>query len=435
MGNIVAIVGRPNVGKSTFFNRLTQSRDAIVEETSGVTRDRHYGNTEWNGIYFSVIDTGGYVLDSEDVFEEEICRQVELAIEEADKIIFLVDAMEGLTDMDKDVAALLRKCKKTVFLVANKIDTPIKIAEAAEFYSLGLGNVHAISAVNGSGTGELLDELVDDMENEPEEEEHDIPRIAFVGRPNVGKSSLINALLGKERNIVTDVAGTTRDTIYTRFNAFNFDLELVDTAGLRKKGKVYENIEFYSTLRSVRAIEKADVCILMIDADHGIESQDLNIIHLIQKHNKGLVIACNKWDLVEKETNTHLKFEEQIRKRIAPFHDVPIIFTSVLNKQRIHKTLEKAVEVYNNRTRKISTSQLNEHLLEIIQQTPPPTATRGRFIKIKYITQLKTYYPSFVFFCNRPQDLKDSYKRFLEKHIRNLWNFEGIPITMYFREK
>lgn len=435
MGNIVAIVGRPNVGKSTFFNRLTESRDAIVEETSGVTRDRNYGTSEWGGKSFSVIDTGGYVIGSDDVFEEEICKQVALAIDEADQIVFVVDAMEGLTDMDKDVADLLRRCKKPVYLVANKVDTPNKIAEASEFYQLGLGTVYTISAINGSGTGEILDDLATKMDDEVEEEKHELPRIAFVGRPNVGKSSLINALLGIDRNIVTNVAGTTRDTIYTRFNAFNFDLELVDTAGLRKKGKVYENIEFYSTLRSVRAIEKADVCVLMIDAQGGIESQDLNIIHLIQKHKKGLVIAVNKWDTIEKETNTHLAFEEQIRKRIAPFTDVPIVFTSVINKQRIHKTLEIAVQVYNNRTRKISTSQLNENLQEIIAQTPPPTATRGRQIKIKYITQLKTYYPSFVFFCNRPQDMKDSYKRFLEKHIRNLWNFEGVPITMYFREK
>ncbi|MFA8300284.1 MAG: ribosome biogenesis GTPase Der [Hyphomicrobiales bacterium] len=436
MGNIVAIVGRPNVGKSTFFNRLTQSRDAIVEETSGVTRDRHYGQTEWNGSKFSVIDTGGYVIGSDDVFEEEIRKQVALAIDEADAIIFLVDAIDGLTDMDKDVADLLRRTKKNVYLVANKVDTPIKIADASEFYSLGLGNVYTVSAINGGGTGEILDDLVKNLPEVPEElPDSDIPRLAFVGKPNVGKSSLINALMGIDRNIVTPIAGTTRDTIYTRFNAFGFDLQLVDTAGLRKKGKIYENIEFYSTLRSVRAIENADIALLLIEANEGLQAQDLNIVHLIQKNNKGLVIIVNKWDLIEKETNTHLEFEDQIREKIAPFSDVPIIFTSVINKQRIHKALEKAVEVFSNRTRKITTSKLNEYLLDVIEQTPPPTASRGRYVRIKYITQLKTHYPSFVFFCNRPQDVKDSYKRFLEKKIREKWDFSGVPVKMYFREK
>ncbi len=434
MSNILAIVGRPNVGKSTFFNRLTQSRQAIVEETSGVTRDRHYGKSDWNGIDFSVIDTGGYVVGSDDVFEKEIRKQVVLAIEEADAIIFMVDVKSGLTGMDEDVADILRKTKKQVFLVANKVDNSARIPDAAEFYQLGLGEVFNVSSINGSGTGELLDVVIKVFEDKVPEEELDLPKFAIVGRPNVGKSSMVNAFLGDERNIVTPVAGTTRDSIYTHYNSFGFDFLLVDTAGVRKKAKVRENIEFYSVMRSVRVIENCDVCFLMIDASEGFESQDLNIFHLAERNRKGIVIIVNKWDLIEKETKTHLEFEELIRNKIAPFRDVPIVFTSIPKKQRIFKALEIGSEVYKNKSVSISTSKLNEMFLPIIEKTPPP-AIKGKFVKIKYITQLKTPFPAFVFFCNLPQYVRDPYKRFVENQLRKQFNFHGVPIQIFFRRK
>ncbi len=434
MSNILAIVGRPNVGKSTFFNRLTKSRQAIVEETSGVTRDRHYGKSDWNGVEFSVIDTGGYVVGSEDVFEEEIRKQAGLAIDEADAIIFMVDIKSGITGMDEDVADVLRRSGKKVFVVANKVDNPDKIAEASEFYQLGLGKVYGISAMNGGGTGDLLDELVLAFEKMSPEEVPDLPKFAVVGRPNVGKSSLVNAFLGNERNIVTPVAGTTRDSIYTRYNAFGFDFLLVDTAGLRRKGRVHENIEFYSVMRSIRAIESSDVCFLMVDAELGFESQDQNIFGLIAKNRKGVVIIVNKWDLIEKETNTHKEYEQLIREKIAPFTDVPIVFTSVPNKQRIFKALETGAQVYKNMKKRISTSELNQKLLPLIGATPPP-AIKGKYVKIKYITQLKTSFPAFAFFCNLPQYVKEPYKRFLENKIRENYNFTGVPIQIYIRKK
>ncbi|MBI9039388.1 MAG: ribosome biogenesis GTPase Der [Bacteroidales bacterium] len=434
MGNILAIVGRPNVGKSTFFNRLTKSRQAIVEETSGVTRDRHYGISDWNGFDFSLIDTGGYVVGSDDVFEEEIRKQVILAIEEADVIIFLVDVKDGLTSLDEDVANLLRKSDKKVFLVVNKVDTSAKIGDASEFYSLGLGEVYCISSITGSGTGELLDDVVKEFLHIEEEEVTDLPKFAVVGRPNVGKSSLINSLIGTDRNIVTPVAGTTRDSIYTPYNSYGFEFLFVDTAGLRKKSKVSENIEFYSVMRSIRAIENSDVCLILIDATQGFESQDQNIFHLAEKNRKGIVIVVNKWDLVDKETNTHKEFEERIRQQIAPFSDVPIVFTSVITKQRIIKTLEIARDVYKKRSIRITTSKLNDLMLPIIQNTPPP-ALKGKYIRIKYVTQLKTSFPAFAFFCNHPQYVKDAYKRFLENKLRELFDFTGVPIQIYFREK
>ena len=434
MGNIVAIVGRPNVGKSTFFNRLTETRSAIVDSVSGVTRDRQYGKSEWTGVRFSVIDTGGYVVGGDDSFEIEIRKQVQLAIEEADVILFLVDVKEGLTPMDEDVAGMLRKCKKKVLLVVNKVDTALRMNDVAEFYALGLGDPFPISGMNGSGTGELLDELVKDMTDEPDDVS-DLPRIAVVGRPNVGKSSMINALTGKDRNIVTPIAGTTRDSIFTRYNLFGFDFNFVDTAGLRKKQKVSEDIEFYSVLRSVRAIENSDVCILMIDASQGLEQQDLNIYGLIQRNNKGVVIVVNKWDLVEKDTNTHRDFEKLIRERIAPFNDVPIVFTSVINKQRIFKVLETTKTVFDARSRRISTSELNERLLPIVKEQNPPPSVKGKHIKIKYITQLPTAYPQFVFFCNLPQYIRDPYRRFVENRMREMWDFHGVPMKIYFREK
>lgn len=434
MSNILAIVGRPNVGKSTFFNRLTGIRQAIVHESSGVTRDRHYGTSEWNGIPFSVIDTGGYVHGSEDIFEEEIRKQAKLAIEEADVILFMVDSRDGITGMDQDVANLLRRSKKPVFLAANKVDNPASHLQATEFYGLGLGEVWPVSAVNGHGSGDLLDALVREFKPaEPENDDH-LPRIAVIGRPNVGKSSFINALIGQERNIVTDIAGTTRDTIDTRYTSFGFDFYLVDTAGLRRKAKVTEDIEFYSVMRSIRAIETSDVCILMVDASQGFESQDLNIFHLADKNHKGIVILVNKWDLVEKESNTHLAFERMIREKTAPFTDIPIIFTSVLNKQRIHKALEVATKVSDQRKIKIPTARLNNDLLPIIERNPPP-AHKGKYVKIKYITQLPLAYPAFAIFCNFPKYVKDPYKRFLENRIRELYEFNGVPIEVFFREK
>lgn len=434
MANIVAIVGRPNVGKSTFFNRLTQKRQAIVEETSGVTRDRHYGQSDWNGKNFWVIDTGGYVKGSEDVFEEAIRQQVMLAIDEADVILFMLDVKTGIVGLDEDVAQILRKSHKKIFLVVNKVDNAYRVNDVAEFYALGFDGVFGISAINGSGTGELLDEVVDHLSEEAILMEEDIPRISVVGRPNVGKSSLVNTLIGQERNIVTPVAGTTRDSIHTRYNYFGFDLYLIDTAGIRKKKKVYENIEYYSVLRAIKSIEISDICILMLDAQQGLEIQDLNIIQLIRKNNKGLVLVVNKWDLVEKETNTHLQFRDIILDKLAPYNDIPIVFTSVENKQRIFKVLETCRMVYENKQRKIPTSVLNETLLPIIENTPPPAA-RGQYIKIKYITQLKTSIPSFAFFCNFPQLVKDPYKRFIENQLRKHFDFTGVPIRIFFRKK
>ena len=435
MSNIVAIVGRPNVGKSTLFNRLVQKRQAIVEESSGVTRDRHYGHSDWNGKSFTVIDTGGYVVGSDDIFEEEIRKQVDLAIDEADVIIFVVDGQAGVHVLDEDVALILRKCKKKVFLGVNKTDIPSKFGEAAEFYALGLGEIYPFSAMTGTGTGDLLDEVVKYLPNDTTEDYSELPRFAVVGRPNVGKSSMINAFLGQERNIVTDIAGTTRDSNNTHFNAFGMDFMLVDTAGLRKKSKVYENIEFYSVMRSIRAIEECDVAILIIDATQGFDSQDMNILRLIERNKKGLVLVVNKWDLVEKDSNTHLAFENMIREKTAPFVDYPIIFTSAINRQRTFKVLETAHRVYENRERKVSVRELNDTMLEIINSQPPQIASRGRYLKIKYITQLKSPTPQFIFFCNLPKDVKDNYVRFLENKIRSIWDFHGVPIQLFFREK
>lgn len=435
MSNIVAIVGRPNVGKSTLFNRLVQKRQAIVEESSGVTRDRHYGHSDWNGKSFTVIDTGGYVVGSDDIFEEEIRKQVDLAIDEADVIIFVVDGQAGVHVLDEDVALILRKCKKKVLLGVNKTDIPSKFGEAAEFYALGLGEIYPFSAMTGTGTGELLDEVVKYLPNDTTEDYSDLPKFALVGRPNVGKSSMINAFLGQERNIVTDIAGTTRDSNNTHFNAFGMDFMLVDTAGLRKKSKVYENIEFYSVMRSIRAIEECDVAILIIDATEGFDSQDMNILRLIERNKKGLVLVVNKWDLVEKDSNTHLAFENMIREKTAPFVDYPIIFTSAINRQRTFKVLETAHQVYENRERKVSVRELNDTMLEIINSQPPQIASRGRYLKIKYITQLKSPTPQFIFFCNLPKDVKDNYVRFLENKIRSIWDFHGVPIQLFFREK
>lgn len=437
MGNIVAIVGRPNVGKSTLFNRLTQTRQAIVNETAGTTRDRQYGKVEWGGREFSIIDTGGWVVNSEDIFEEEINKQVSIAIDEADVILFVVDAINRATDLDDHVAAILRRSKKPIVLVANKADSNQWIYNSAEFYAFGLGDPFCVSAISGSGTGELLDEIVSKFSKEYEEEaEIDIPRFAVVGRPNAGKSSIINAFIGEERNIVTNIAGTTRDSIYTRYNKFGFDFYLVDTAGIRKKGKVTEDLEYYSVIRSIRAIENSDVCILMIDATRGIEGQDLNIFSLIQKNRKGIVVCVNKWDLVEDKSNIAIKtFENAIRERLAPFTDFPIIYTSALTKQRIFKVLETAVEVYKNRKRLVPTSKLNEVMLAAIEAYPPP-ATKGKYVKIKYITMLKeAQIPSFIFFCNLPQWVKDPYKRYLENKIRENWCYTGTPINIFMREK
>jgi len=434
MSRIVAIVGRPNVGKSTLFNRLTESKDAIVDEVSGVTRDRNYGQSNWNGVDFSVIDTGGYVQNSDDVFEEEINKQVLLAIEESDLILFMVDVTSGIHELDSSVADLLRRSKKKVLVVVNKVDNSARLMDATEFYNLGLGDYFALSSMNGSGTGELLDEVVKNLPQDAVEQFPDLPRIAIVGRPNVGKSSLVNSLLGEERNIVTPVAGTTRDSIYTRYNKYHHDFLLVDTAGLRKKGKVSEDIEFYSVMRAVRTIENSDICLLLIDATRGIESQDLNIIGLIQKNNKGLIVLVNKWDLIEKENNITTRFEEDIREKTAPFTDYPILFISALNKQRIHKVLELIEQVNNNRNRKISTSALNDVMLEIVKHYPPP-ALKGKYVKIKYVTQLPIHTPAFAFFCNLPQYVKDPYKRYVENRMREKFEFTGVPIRIFFRKK
>jgi len=435
MNNIVAIVGRPNVGKSTLFNRLTQTRDAIIHESSGVTRDRNYGTVNWNGYDFSIIDTGGYVVNSDDIFEEEIRRQAALAIEEADAIIFLVDVMSGITDLDDAVAHLLRKSKKKVFLVVNKVDNTERQYDANVFYSLGLGDIYPVSSMTGSGTGDLLDKVVESFPNEPvDEEELNIPKFAIVGRPNVGKSSLINTLIGEERNIVTPISGTTRDSIHTRYNKFGHDFIVIDTAGLRKKGKVFENIEFYSVMRSIRSIEDSDVCLLLIDATQGIESQDVNIFYLIEKNKKGVVVVVNKWDLVEKETKTTKLYEAAIKEKIAPFVDVPIIFTSAITKQRVFKVLETAMQVYHNRKQTITTSKLNEVMLEAIESYPPPSV-KGKFVKIKFVSQLPSPTPSFAFFCNLPQYVKEPYKRYLENKLRANYDFKGVPIQIYMRAK
>ena len=436
MSNIVAIVGKPNVGKSTLFNRLTESRDAIVKEISGVTRDRLYGKGEWNGYQFSVIDTGGYATTKEDIFEGEIRKQVELAVQEATVILFMLDVTTGIVEMDNVVAQLLRKSKKKIMVVANKVDSNDRVGMSAEFYALGLGEVFDLSATNGSGTGEILDALVPyfDKENESIREEDDLPRFAIVGRPNVGKSSLINAFTGQERNIVTDISGTTRDSIHTRYKSFGFDFLLIDTAGIRKKAKVTEDIEFYSVLRSVRTIENADVCLFLIDASEGIQKQDLSIYYMIEKNSKGVVVLVNKWDLVEKDHKTMVEYEENLRKQLAPYNDVPIIFTSTITKQRIHKALETAMEVFTNRTKKIPTSKLNDVMLEVIQQTPPP-ANKGKYIKIKFVQQLPTHAPAFAFFCNLPQYLTEAYRRFLENRIREIFDFKGVPIKIFFRKK
>jgi len=434
MANIVAIVGRPNVGKSTLFNRLTKSRHAIVDETSGVTRDRHYGKVEWNGIEFSVIDTGGYVSSSEDIFEEEIKKQVHLAIGEADSILFLVDIMNDITDLDQSIAGILRKTNKKVFLVVNKADNYDMHYNASTFYALGLGELYIISSINGSGIGDLLDDVVKTFKKKSKEEETDLPKFAIIGRPNVGKSSLINTLIGEERNIVTPVSGTTRDSIYTRYNKYKYDFYLVDTAGLRKKSKVSENVEFYSVMRSIRSIENSDVCLLLIDATLGIEAQDVNIINLVSKNRKGLVILVNKWDLIDKSTATAKHFTTEIKEKIAPFQDVPVFFTSAITRQRIHKVLETAVKVHEHRKQRIPTSKLNKIMLEKITDYPPPSI-KGKYIKIKYVTQLPTLAPSFAFFCNLPQYIKEPYKRYLENKLRESFNFTGVPIQIFFRKK
>lgn len=434
MSNILSLIGRPNVGKSTLFNRLIQAREAIVDSVAGVTRDRHYGKSDWNGYEFSVIDTGGYVVGSDDIFEAEIRKQAQLAIEESDVIVFMVDGREGLTPLDEEVAQILRRSKKPYYLAVNKIDSPSNYLDYAEFYALGVEQVFPISAASGGGTGDLLDEVVKHFSKDVEHAPDDLPRIAIVGKPNVGKSSIINAFLGEDRHIVTPLAGTTRDTIFTRYRNFGFDFYLIDTAGLRKKSKVEEDLEFYSVMRAVRSIENADVCIVMADASQGFDQQDLNIFGLAARNHKGVVVVMNKWDLIEKDTHTHKQYEDLIKKRIAPFNDVPIIFTSVLEKQRIYKVLETAIEVYKNRTRKVSTSELNDVLLPIIQHTPPPM-NKDKVIRIKYVTQLPLAYPSFAFFCNLPQYVVDSYKRFLENQIRKNWDYSGVPMEIYFRKK
>ena len=434
MSSIVAIVGRPNVGKSTFFNRLIQRREAIVDAVSGVTRDRHYGKSDWNGKEFSLIDTGGYVLGSDDVFEAEIDKQVELAIDEADAIIFMVNVEDGVTGMDEDVAKLLRKVNKPVFLVVNKVDNNKRAEDAIEFYSLGLGDYYTIASINGSGTGDLLDALVKVLPEKEEVKEEVLPRFAVVGRPNAGKSSFINALIGVDRYIVTDIAGTTRDSIDTKYNRFGFEFNLVDTAGIRRKSKVKEDLEFYSVMRSVRAIEHSDVCLLVVDATRGFDGQVENIFWLAERNRKGIVILVNKWDLVEKDHKTTNEFEKEIRQKIEPFTDVPIVFISTLTKQRIYKAIETAVEVYKNRSKKIKTSVLNEVMLPIVQNFPPP-AYKGKFVKIKYIMQLPTPQPQFAFFCNLPQYVKDPYKRFLENKLREHFDFNGVPISVYMRKK
>lgn len=435
MSNIVAIVGRPNVGKSTLFNRLVGGRKAIVNEESGVTRDRNYGKSEWNGKEFSVIDTGGYVSNSSDIFEEEINKQVILAMEEADVILFVCDVELGITDLDQSFARILRKVTKPTYLVVNKVDNGERLYDTHEFFKLGIGEeLFPIASANGSGTGDLLDKVVSHFSEETVDDTDSLPRIAIVGRPNVGKSSVINALIGEDRNIVTDVAGTTRDSLATHYNRFGHDFLLVDTAGLRKRTKVHEDVEFYSVMRSVRAIEDSDVCMLLIDATRGMESQDLNIFHLIERNNKGVVVLVNKWDLIEKDNKTMQAYEKELRSKMAPFNDVEIIFTSALTKQRLLKALEATIQTYENRSRKVKTSELNTVMLEEIENFPPPSI-KGKYIRIKYITQLPTKTPSFAFYCNLPQYVKDPYKRFLENKIRSHWTFTGVPIQVFMRKK
>ena len=439
MGQMIAIVGRPNVGKSTLFNRLTQTRTAIVDDTAGTTRDRQYGKVDWAGKEFSIIDTGGWVVNSDDIFESEINKQVELAIEQADEILFVVDSMNGVTDLDDHVASILRRSKKPVILVANKVDSNDWLYNVPEFYSLGLGEPYPVSAVNGYGTGDLLDEVVKKLPEADEEESErleNLPKFAIIGRPNAGKSSIVNAFMGEERHIVTDIAGTTRDSVYTRYNKFGFDFYLVDTAGIRKKNKVNEDIEYYSVIRSIRAIEASDVCILMIDATRGIEAQDVSIFSLVQRNRKGLVVCVNKWDLAtDKSVQAMKHFEDAIRRRFAPFTDFPIIFGSALNKQRIYKVLETALQVYENRRRTVPTSQLNTVMQEAIAAYPPP-ANKGKYVKIKYITMLKdAVVPTFIFFCNLPQWVKEPYRRYLENKIRENCDFCGTPINVFMREK
>ncbi|CAL67936.1 ribosome biogenesis GTPase Der [Christiangramia forsetii] len=434
MGNIVAIVGRPNVGKSTFFNRLIQRREAIIDSVSGVTRDRHYGKSDWNGKKFSLIDTGGYVKGSDDIFEAEIDKQVELAIDEADAIIFIVDVESGVTSMDEEVANLLRRVNKPVLLAVNKVDNNKRLANAVEFYSLGLGEYFPIASTNGSGTGDLLDALIEALPEIEEEDESELPRFAVVGRPNAGKSSFINALIGEDRYIVTDIAGTTRDSIDTRYNRFGFEFNLVDTAGIRRKSKVKENLEFYSVMRSVRAIENCDVCLVVLDATRGFDGQVQNIFWLAQRNHKGIVILVNKWDLVDKETNTMKEYEAMIRREIEPFTDVPIVFISVLTKQRVFKAIETAVKVFESRSKKIKTRQFNDVMLPIIERNPPP-AYKGKYVKIKFCMQLPTPHPQFAFFCNLPQYVRDPYKRFLENKLRQEFDFQGVPISIFFRKK
>ena len=437
MKNIVAIVGRPNVGKSTLFNRLIKERHAIVDAVSGVTRDRHYGKSEWNGKQFSVIDTGGYSIGSDDIFEDEIRKQVQLAIDEADIIIFVVDVKSGVTSMDTEVAHILRAVNKPILLAVNKVDNAMRDADATEFYSLGLGEYFTLSSINGGGTGELLDELVKHLPEIVESDENEadaLPRFAVVGRPNAGKSSFINALIGEDRYIVTNIAGTTRDAIDTTYNRFGFEFNLVDTAGIRKKSKVSEDLEFYSVMRAVRAIEDCDVAIIIIDATRGFEGQDQNIFWLAEKNRKGIVVLVNKWDLIEKDHKTTKAFEDKMRESMAPFNDIPIIFISALTKQRIFKAIETAVAVYENRKKRIPTSKLNEALLDIVRQNPPP-ALKGKYVKIKFCTQLPTPTPQFAFFANLPQYVKEPYKRYVENKIRELFDFNGVPITIYFRQK
>jgi ribosome-associated GTPase engA len=434
MAGIVAIVGRPNVGKSTLFNRLVGARAAIVDEQAGVTRDRIYGKSEWNGREFSVIDTGGYVHGSDDIFEALIRRQAEIAIQEADLLFFVVDVVTGITDLDMAVAQLLRQSKKPTILVVNKVDNHLRVSDAYEFYKLGLGDPYQISAINGSGTGEILDAMIKLLPEREADTKDQLPKFTIVGRPNVGKSSIVNALLGEERNIVTPIAGTTRDSIDTRFNQFGLDFLLVDTAGLRKRGKVDEDLEYYSVIRAIRAIEESDVCILVIDATRGFEGQDQTILDTIIKNKKGVVIVVNKWDLIEKDTHTSEEFEKEIRRTIAPFNDVPIYFTSAITKQRILKTLEGAMQVYKNRSKRIATSALNEQMLAVIEKTPPP-AYKGKYVRIKYVTQLPTPWPSFAFFANLPQYVRAPYKRFLENKLREFFDFQGVPIQVFIRQK
>ncbi len=433
MGNLVAVVGRPNVGKSTLFNRLIGQRQAIIDDFSGVTRDRQYGTSYWNGKTFTVVDTGGFVTNSDDIFEKAIRSQVQIAIDEASIIVFMVDCTTGITDLDEEVAKLLRKTKKPVYLAVNKVDNNARLLEANEFWSLGFENTFFLSSITGSGSGELLDAVAEQLEDE-EEEVIDIPKFAIVGQPNVGKSSFTNALLGDERNIVTDIAGTTRDSIHSVYKKFDKEFMLIDTAGMRKKAKVHENLEFYSVMRAIKSIEESDVCFLLIDAQTGIEAQDMKIFRLAQQRNKGMVILVNKWDLVEKETNTARDMEKEIREKIAPFNDIPIVFISVKEKQRIFRAIEEGVRVFENRTRKIRTSDLNELMQEKIEKVPPPTY-RGSYVKIKYVTQLPIHYPAFAFFCNNPKHLRESYKNYLENQLRENYDFSGVPITIHFRKK